>query len=281
MKGWFQLPMTDNRESFNAFGLYCANRDLLRQLWSRDLAARYRGSLLGVMWALMTPLLILLIYTFVFGVVFQARWGNASHADSPALFAITLYSGLIIHQLAAEILSRSTSILTHHSNYVKKVVFPLPLLSMMVVLTALTMATIQIVLLLAAVGIVQHTVSSTWIFIPVVIAPFALLLLGISWLLASIGVFLRDLDQLMALIVMLLLFLSPVFYPISALPEAYRGWIYLNPLTPIIENMRAVVLSHTPPDWAMLGAYSVGSLAVCQMGWWWFGRTRKGFNDVL
>ncbi len=273
--------MNDTPHTTHAVGQCIAQRDLLRQLWTRDLAARYRGSLLGVMWALMTPLLILLIYTFVFGVVFQARWGNASHADSPAFFAITLYSGLIIHQLAAEILSRSTSILTHHSNYVKKVVFPLPLLSVMVVLTALTMATIQIVLLLAAVGVVQQTLSWTWVFIPIVIAPYALLLLGVSWLLASIGVFLRDLDQLMGLIVMLLLFLSPVFYPISALPEAYRGWIYLNPLTPIIENMRAVTLNHTQPDWAALGLYTLAALVVCQLGWWWFKRTRKGFNDVL
>lgn len=272
--------MTDKNETQSVLALCSGNRDLLRQLWSRDLAARYRGSLLGVVWALMTPLLMLLIYTFVFGVVFQARWGHTSHADSPAFFAITLYSGLIIHQLAAEILSRSTSILTHHSNYVKKVVFPLPLLCVMVVLTALTMAAIQIILLLVAVGAVHH-VSWTWLYIPVVVAPFALLLLGVSWLLASIGVFLRDLDQLIGLIVMLLLFLSPVFYPAEALPEAYRSWIYLNPLTPIIENMRAVVLGDTAPDWQMLGLYSAVALGVCQLGWWWFRRTRKGFNDVL
>lgn len=260
-------------------GLLAQHRDLLRQMTLRDIHARYRGSLLGLLWTLLTPLLMLAIYTFVFGVVFQARWGVQE--TSTLGFAVALYSGLIVHSLLGEVLTRSTTIILHHANYVKKVVFPLPLLPVMVVATALFFFAVQLAVLLLVMVVAGQGVPLTVIYVPLVIAPLLLLCLGLGWLVASVGVFIRDLQHLMGLLVMILLFLSPIFYPASALPEPYRDILYLNPLTPIIENMRLILIERQPPDMMALAVYALASLFLCKLGYIWFARTRKGFNDVL
>lgn len=262
------------------FGLDRQRRDLLRQLVRRDLAVRYRGSLLGMLWSIVNPLLMLAVYTFVFGVVFQSRWGGNGQT-STASYAIIIYSGLIIHGMLAEVLGRSTTIILQHRNYVKKVVFPLQLLPVMIVISATFLLLVQWGILLAALLVSGMTLSPTMLLWPVAILPLILLSLGLSWFVASIGVYLRDLSQVMGLIVTLLLFLSPIFYSASALPEAYRPFIYLNPLTPIIENARAVLIEGQDPHWQTLIIYTALSLLVCVFGHWWFARTRKGFNDVV
>lgn len=255
-------------------------RDLLRQLVRRDLASRYRGSALGVFWSVLNPLLMLGVYTFVFGVVFQARWGDgASHGT--ASFAMILYSGLMIHGLLAEILVRSTTIVLQHQNYVKKVVFPLHVLPVMIVVSATCLLLIQWGILLVGMAVVGMPLSPTVMLWPLVMAPFLLFSLGLSWFVASLGVYVRDLAQIMGLLVTLLLFLSPVFYPATALPEKYRVFIYLNPLTPIIENSRAVLIEGQLPHWESLMIYTAFSLISFVFGRWWFIRTRKGFNDVV
>ena len=255
-------------------------RDLLRQLVRRDLASRYRGSTLGILWSVLNPLLMLGVYTFVFGVVFQARWGeNASH--STASFAMVLYCGLMVHAALAEILTRSTTIILQHRNYVKKVVFPLQLLPVMIVMSATVLLLIQWAILLAGMALAGMALTSSILLWPVIMIPFLLLSLGLAWFVASMGVYIRDLAQIMGLLVTLLLFLSPVFYPASALPEAYRTFLYLNPLTPIIENSRLVVIEGVQPHWQSVGIYAAFSLLSCVFGHWWFIRTRKGFNDVV
>lgn len=272
--------MTTMHEFPSALGLLRAHGHLLKQLLRRDIAARYRGSLLGIFWALLTPLLMLAVYSFVFGVVFKTRW-NMPEAESAASFPLLLYSGLIIHQFCAEILTRSTTIILQHSSYVKKVVFPLPILPVMVVLSAGFLVLIQLALLFVAMLLTGHAMPPTILLLPFVWLPLLLLLIGAAWFIASVGVFLRDLSQIMGFVVTLLLFLSPIFYPVTALPEPYRTAMQFNPLTPVIENTRAVLFYGELPDWQMMGIVTIISLFACQLGYWWFRRTRGGFNDIL
>lgn len=254
---------------------------LLMQLWRRDIHARYRGSMLGIFWAVLTPLFMLAIYTFVFGMVFKAKWGTAPGGDSPVDFAIILYSGLMLHGLLSETLGRATSIIIQHQNYVKKVVFPLEILPVLVVLSSLFMFAIQFILLIIAMLFLGQAIPLTIIFTPLVLAPFLILCFGVSWFMASIGVYIRDVSHFIGLVITLLLFLSPIFYPINAIPESFQIWIYLNPLTIIIEQLRAVVIYGEAPNWMVLGLYSAASSIVAIMGYIFFVKTRKGFNDIV
>ncbi len=271
--------MSQAERTPSIWGLYRRHHDLLWQMTARDIHARYRGSLLGLFWAVLTPLLMLAVYTFVFSVVFQAKWGT--HSDSEVSFAVVLYSGLILHALLGDVLSRSTSIILHHSNYVKKVVFPLAILPAMVVGSSLFLFVIHLLVLLVVMAFSGASFQLTILLFPLVLLPLLLLCLGLSWIVASVGVFIRDLQQVMALVVTVLMFLSPIFYPVSALPESFQRIIYLNPLTLIIENARAVLIEGQMPNWQALGIFTAASLLVCQIGYWWFMRTRKGFNDVV
>jgi lipopolysaccharide transport system permease protein len=254
---------------------------LLSQLLRRDLAARYRGSLLGILWALLTPLLMLAVYSFVFGVIFRARFDVPQAQEENIAFPLLLYSGLIIHQFAAETLNRATTIILQHANYVKKVVFPLVLLPVVVLGSALVMMLIQWALLLVAMALTGHAFSFSALLLPLILLPLVFMLQGAAWIAASVGVFLRDLSQVMTFLTTILLFLSPVFYPVSALPEAYQQVMQLNPLTPMIENARAVLFFHTMPDWTSLIVCYVIGILLLLCGYVWFTRTRKGFNDVV
>lgn len=254
---------------------------LFVQLLRRDLAARYRGSLLGVLWALITPLLMLGVYSFVFGVIFRARFNLPAEQTTAIAFPLILYSGLILHQFTAESLTRATTIILQHANYVKKVVFPLALLPLMVTGSAAVMMLIQLALLLLAMAATGHPPSAMAWLLPLTILPLVLMLQGAAWLVAAIGVFVRDLAQIMGFVTTVLLFLSPIFYPVSALPEPYRTAMQFNPLTPIIENTRAVLFYETWPDWATLGLTYAAAGFVLLLGYACFARTRKGFNDVV
>jgi lipopolysaccharide transport system permease protein len=192
-----------------------------------------------------------------------------------------MFAGMIVHGLIAEVLTRSPTLILAHTNYVKKVVFPLAVLPLVPIGSALFHAGISlIVLLLGQLLIVGHIPLTIWMA-PLVLVPFVVLAAGIGWLLASLGVFLRDIGQTTALLVTVLLFLSPVFYPLSALPESLRPLIQANPLTFIIEQMRHVLLAGTQPDWGGLLVYLMVALVVAWGGFAWFQKTRKGFADVL
>ncbi len=253
---------------------------LLGQLIRRDIAGRYRGSALGMLWPLVNPLLMLAVYTFVFSVVFTARWPLAE-AQPQGMFALILYAGLLVHGLAAEVLLRSPSAITAQVNYVKKVVFPLQILPLTMIGSALFHTLLGLVVLLAAQILIQGAIQTTLLWLPLIWLPYLLALCGASWILASLGVFLRDISQLMGLVVTLLLFLSPIFYPAEALPESYRPLLALNPLTVIITQTRNVLIWGKAPDLAMLGLYGAIAAAFAILGYAWFMKTRKGFADVL
>ncbi|MEL7897639.1 ABC transporter permease [Vreelandella neptunia] len=255
-------------------------RELIARLIKRDVLGRYKGSLLGLAWSFVTPIIMLVIYTFVFTVVFNARWGVGGE-ESKGVFALQLFAGLIVHGILAEVLTRSPSLILTNTNYVKKVVFPLEILPLVPLGSALFHAAVSSLVLILAQLVVLGSVPWTFWMLPLVLLPLMVLTMGISWLLASLGVFLRDIGQTMGLIATMLLFLSPIFYPISALPDNFHGVIHANPLTFIIEQARIVLLEGQLPNISGLLKYLAVSLVVAWLGFAWFQKTRKGFADVL
>lgn len=255
-------------------------RDLVTRLAKRDVVGRYKGSFLGLAWSFFTPVIMLTVYTFVFTVVFKAKWG-IEHDGGQGQFALQMFAGMIVHGLIAEVLTRSPSLILAHTNYVKKVVFPLAVLPLVPIGSALFHAAVSLVVLLLGQLIITGQIPLTVWMAPIVLVPFVVMAVGVGWLLASLGVFLRDIGQTTALLTTVLLFLSPVFYPLSALPESLRPFIQANPLTFIIEQMRHVLLAGTAPDWGGLLLYLLASLVVAWGGFAWFQKTQKGFADVL
>jgi lipopolysaccharide transport system permease protein len=255
------------------------NRELIVQLTQREVMSRYRGSVLGLAWSFFNPLLMLAVYTFVFSVVFKARWGVGE--ESTADFAIVLFVGLIIHGLFAECLNRAPGLILANVNYVKKVVFPLEILPWVAASSALFHSAVSIVVLLAVLLVFQHALAWTIVFLPIVLVPLLFVTMGLAWFLSSIGVYVRDIGQTIGIFTMVLLFLSPVFYPADALPENYRLLLFLNPLTSVIGDARRVLIWGQAPDWAGLMLYAAASFGVAWLGFWWFQRTRRGFADVV
>jgi len=256
------------------------HRDLIGQMTRRDVVGRYKGSIMGLAWSFLNPLLMLVIYTFVFRVIFKARWvavGNESNVD----FAIVLFVGMIVHSLFAECVNRAPGLIITNVNYVKKVVFPLEILPAVALGSALFHGATSMLVLLAVVLATNGAVHPQVLLAPVLILPVAAIALGVAWFLASLGVFLRDVGQITGILTTALLFLSPVFFPLAAMPEKYRGLIQINPLTIAIEQTRDAVIWGRNPDWIIFGIYLALGLLTAWGGYWWFQRTRRGFADVL
>ncbi len=263
-----------------AFRQCWLQRQLFLKLLRRDFAERYRGSYLGLLWSLLLPLLSLLVFTFFFGVIFQMRWAGRSDASLGDL-ALILFVGMALYNFLAECLTRAPGLILAHQNYVKNVVFPLEMLpAVMVASAVLTLAaTLSVILLLQA--ILGSGLSWTALLLPITVLPLILFVLGLSGFLASLGVYIRDIQQLIVPLVQLMMFLSPVFYPVAALPEAMRPWLQLNPLALTIEQSRGIILFGQAPHWTPYLLSLVAGGCVALIGAWWFARTRRGFADVL
>ena len=255
------------------------HRELLWDLVKRDFVGRYKGSMLGVVWSLFNPLFMLAIYTLVFSVAFKARWGTGD--ESKVAFAIVLFSGMIVHSFFAECLNRAPGLITSHANYVKKVVFPLEILPWMALLSAFLHFLISFSVLLFFCLLAGVAVHKGVLLIPVVLLPLVLIILGFSWIIASLGVYLRDLSQVIGMVTTVALFLAPVFYPIEVLPEAYQALLNWNPITLPIIQLRDLMLWGKPVLWGSWVISLTVGLAVCQAGYWWFQKSRRGFADVL
>lgn len=256
------------------------HRDLLRQIVRRNVAMRHRGSVLGAAWMFATPLLMLAVYTFVFSVVFKVRWGTGE-TQPPGAFALTLLCGLAVFNIVSETLSASAAVVSGNVNYVKKVVFPLEILPVSSLLTALVFSLVWFGILVVGIVTVMGIVSPTMLALPLVLLPLLLLTCGLAWFLASLGAYLKDVNQVLAIVLQVLFFLTPIFYSAEMIPEHIRPLIYLSPLTSVVENTRAVLIESRWPDWIGLGVYSVVSVLVFVGGFAWFARTKKGFADVL
>jgi len=256
------------------------HRGLIKQMAWREIIGRYKGSVMGLFWSFINPVLMLAVYTFVFSVVFKAKWGVGSE-ESKTSFALVLFVGLIVHGLLAEVLNRAPSLILSNVNYVKKVIFPLEILPVINLLAAFFHSVISLVVLLIAYVAINGYLPWTIILIPIVLLPLATLVLGLAWMLASLGVFIRDIGQTIGIITTVMLFMAPVFFPLSAMPEKYHPFILANPLTFIIEQSREVLIFGHLPNWSGLGIYMLIASAVAWSGYIWFQKTRKGFADVL
>lgn len=256
------------------------HRYLVWQLTVRDVTTRYRGSAMGFLWSVILPAMMLVVYTYIFGVVFHARWPNMPH-DDPFHYALVLFAGLNVHALFADCLTRAPGIIIGQPNLVKKVVFPLELLSWSTLGTALFHAGISILVLLAFELWITASLPWTVLLTPVPILVTVPLLVGLCWFLSSLGVFLRDISQMINVVVTVILFTAPIFYPLDAAPTSIRPFLFLNPLTIPVENFRAVAIFGRQPDWQGLGLYVLVGLIVAVLGHYWFERTRRAFADIM
>ena len=255
------------------------HRGLVAMMVRRDIASRYKGSYLGWIWELFNPALMLAVYTFLFAGIFGARWAGVG--DSKLHFGVILFAGLLVHGCFADLVNRSSGLVVSHANYVKRVIFPLEILSVVALGTAIFHVAIGFGVLLLALLALGQPIHAAVITIPLILLPLFLLALGVSWTLASIGVFVRDVGQFVALLTTALMFVSPIFYPLSAVPSAWQAAFRLNPLVFFIEQVRAAVIWGVWPEWPLLVAWFVGALLVAWAGHAWFQLTRKGFADVL
>jgi lipopolysaccharide transport system permease protein len=255
------------------------NRGLIRNLIKREVIGRYRGSVMGIMWSFFNPVLMLAVYTFVFSFIFKARWVGGS--NSKMEFALVLFAGLMVFNLFAECVNRAPVLVLNNTNYVKKVVFPLEILPWVAVGSAIFHLIVSLAVWLVFYFIFLGIPHPSIFLFPLIILPLVLLTLGLSWLLASLGVFLRDVAQIVGVITTALMFLSPIFYPIVALPEAYRPFIHINPLTFIVEQARNILIWGHSIDWGIWLISCILSMVVSWLGFAWFQKTRQGFADVL
>lgn len=255
------------------------NRQLIYQMAKRDVIGRYRGSVLGLTWSFFNPLIMLAVYTFVFSVVFGSRWNTGSTSQTE--FALTLFIGMITHGLLAECVGRAPSIILSHVSYVKKVVFPLEILPWVAMLATLFHTGISLGVWALFYVVANQGLLWTVVFIPLIFLPLVFFTMGLAWVLAALGVYLRDIGQMTGVFTTVLMFLSPVFYSADRLPENFKMAMYLNPLTFIIEQARDVLMWGKLPNWSGLGIAMVISLSVAWLGFVVFQRTRQGFADVL
>lgn len=257
----------------------CRHFALIVQMARRDVVGRYRGSFIGLLWSFFNPLLMLLIYTFVFGVIFKSRWSEqvTSHFE----FAVILFAGLNINSMFAECANHAPTLIVENTNFVKKVVFPLEILSWSTLGSALFHLLVSTVVLLIISFCVNGSMPWTVLLFPVVVACFLPFMAGTIWLLASLGVFLRDLKQATGIITTALMFLAPILYPKEFIPAQYRSLMYLNPLTVIVEASQNVLIWGKQPSWVHLGLYTLSSCFFAWIAFAWFERTKKGFADVL
>jgi len=264
----------------NQLKIIFLHKSLIIQFIKREILGRYKGSYLGILWSFVTPLLMLIIYTFVFSVVFNARWGTTAET-SKVEFAFILFAGLLIFNVFSEVISRSPFLITSNVNYVKKVVFPLEILPIVSLGSALFHALISLFILVLGVFLTMGVFNWTLVLFPLILLPLCLFTLGLSWFLASLGVYVRDVGQIISVMIPALMFLSPIFYPISSIPKELQFLYWFNPISYVVEDTRRVIIWGEMPHWDWLGYGMIIGITVAVLGLAWFKKTRKGFADVI
>jgi lipopolysaccharide transport system permease protein len=255
-------------------------RDLLWQLVRRNIQVRYKGTIMGLVWMVITPLIMLAVYTFVFSVVFKARWG-ADFGDSKVAFALIMFCGMAVFNIFAESVTGSVGVIVGNPNYVKKVVFPLEILPVSAVVSAFFFGMVSLIILVAGVVLFMHRFSLVIICLPLVFVPLSLLSCGISLFVASLGVYVRDLAHIIGIGIQILFFMTPIFYSVEMVPQSLRAILLLNPLTTIVQMTRHILIYNKWPSWSELAVVTLLSLVIFQLGYVWFMKTKRGFADVL
>lgn len=256
------------------------NRQLIMQMSKREAIGRYRGSVMGLAWSFFNPLFMLVIYTFVFSVVFKARWGIGED-ESKSDFAIILFVGLIVHGLFAECINRAPNLVISNVNYVKKVVFPLEILPWVAFGSALFHTVVSLIVLLLAKLVLNQHIPLTAVLFPFVLIPLMLGIMGLGWFLASLGVYLRDVSHVTSMFTTVMMFISAVFFPLASLPSRYQFWLQFNPLAVVIEHSRNVLIFGQLPSLSAWSAMMGLGFLMAWAGFTWFQKTRKGFADVV
>jgi homopolymeric O-antigen transport system permease protein len=252
--------------------------ELILSLAKRELVARYKGSVLGIVWAIVTPVVTIAIFTFIFAGIFGARFGTRGTQWD---YAIYLFCGLLPWNMFQETVQLSATTIITHSNLVKRVVFPLETLPVAQALSALGNQMFGTAALVLATLIVNHQLHSTILWLPVLVIPQLIAALGAAWLVASLGVFLRDIAQGVTLVLMAWMFLTPIIYPESIVPERYLFLINANPFTALVRSYRRILLEGTAPDWRGLAYFTAFAVVLFVFGYWWFAKTRRNFADVI
>lgn len=254
---------------------------LIKKMTAREISSRYKDSFLGIFWSFLTPLFMFVVYAFVFSSIFQSKWGTDIATGNRFEYSILLFTGLILHTLFSETLLQSVTAIQTNVSYVKKIVFPVQILPIVKLNSALFHAFISLAILLLLNGIITYRIEWTIVFIPVVLFPFLILILGLGWFLSALGVYVKDAVQVLNPVLTALLFIGPVLYPRSVLPEGLQPYLYLNPLTTIVEQMQAILIWGQTPNFMALLIYTVISTIFASLGYLWFKKLQPGFSDVL
>lgn len=261
------------------FNILWSNKYLLLKLTRKDIAQRYKGSILGIIWLVVIPIIMLCIYTFVFSEIFQAKWGGMTQDKFD--FALMLFCGLSAFNMIAEVMSRSCSLIANNTNYVKKVIFPLEILPTVITLSALFNCIISYLILILANLFLRGKISPIIMYWFLAVIPLILLCLGLSYLFSSISVYLKDMSNIISVLITILMYASPIFFSVENVPNTYRKIILFNVITPIVENLRNVMLNYTGLDW---GKYLISlalTIVILVVGYITFKKTKEGFADVL
>lgn len=264
----------------NTFRNLYGHRDLIKQFAWRDFVSRYKGSFLGVFWSFITPLMMLAVYAFVFSVIFKSKWtpdSDTSRID----FALILFCGMTVFNIFGDTVNRAPSLILSYPNYVKKVVFPLEILPAAALITSILNAAISLAILIPAQLVFNFTMSRTIFLFPLVLVPLCAVTMGMSWFLSSLGVFVRDVGQTVGVAVTILFFMSGIFFPVSAVPKDFQFLMNINPLTTVLEESRRTLMWGQTPDWSWMLTTTIFSLAIMQLGYAWFMRTKRAFADVI
>jgi lipopolysaccharide transport system permease protein len=261
-----------------AISLFSEHRGLIRSMVRRDLTNRYKGSVMGLAWAIIHPAVMIVIFTVIFSGIFSARFGaEGGHLR----FAVYMFCGMLPWIAFSDGVQRATMAMAENVNLVKRVIFPVEALPVNIALSALAQQLLGTIVLLAAALILQHKIHPTLALMPVLLVPQLLATIGLGWLMASLGVFIRDMPQFSQLVLSAWLYLTPIFYPEESVPAQYRWLINLNPMAPLIRSYRRILLEGASPDWRGLGITSIFAVVCFVLGYWWFERTKKAFADVL
>lgn len=255
------------------------HRALVSELTRREISGRYRGASLGMLWSLVSPFLLLCIYTFAFGTVMNGRWPEPQAANNH--FSVVLFSGLVVYFLLSECMVRAPDLIVANPAFVKRVVFPLSILPWPMLFSALFHCAMNVLVFIGLRLLLDHDFSWTILLLPLVLFPLVLVVLGVSWLLAALAVYLRDIQQMIGMVCMALLFLSSAMIPTALVPEKYRLIFQLNPLTFIVDQARSVMVWGNLPDWVGLAIYALVAACFAWLAYVWFTFARRGFADVL
>jgi lipopolysaccharide transport system permease protein len=265
------------------FKLISENRELLRQLVKRNIYGRYRGTAGGLAWSVMQPLLMLAVYTFIFSVVFKSRWGTlpSGGIDGSYSYSVIMFCGMTVFSVFSESITAAPMLIVSNPNYVKKIIFPIEILPIAQVISSTIINLIWMAILFIGAVFLLKSLYWTMLLLPIIFIPFLFFTTGLSFFVASLGVYFRDLAHVNGIIVQILFLLTPIFYSTQMVPEKFQFFLKLNPLTWIVEETRAVFLFKQLPNWDAIIVIIIISFLTFQLGYVWLNKTKKGFADVL